>query len=97
MPRIARPPAGERAYPAKYSAKTYGYPAAAPDGLNRQACHTGWIVMNDYIISNIAGTRFTHCGVDHGTHESMIAENRELMYLALYPKMHCDTVLRGVR
>jgi hypothetical protein len=64
--------------------------------LDRKVSRAGWIVLNDYVMGTITGARFERYGVIQATHEFMIAQNWELVYLALHPKMHCDVALRHV-
>jgi predicted O-methyltransferase YrrM len=53
----------------------------------------GWIVLNDYIMNDIANS-FAPYGVVQATHEFMLREGWEMMYLALHPYMYCDVALR---
>jgi hypothetical protein len=62
--------------------------------LNRKVCQTGWIVLNDYTMGNVVHTGFKRFGVIQATHEFMMTNNWEMMYLALHPNMYCDVALR---
>ena len=53
----------------------------------------GWIVLNDYILTDVAGAHEPY-GIPAAAHEFMIRENWEMIYLALDPHMYCDIVLR---
>jgi hypothetical protein len=65
--------------------------------LNCKVNETGWIVLNDYTMGNVAGGKFTDYGVIQATHDFMIEHNWEMMYLALHPKTHYDVALRRSR
>jgi len=64
--------------------------------LNGKVKPTGWIVINDYTMGNIEGRGFRRFGVIQATHEFMITNGWELIYLALHPHMYCDVAIRRV-
>jgi len=65
--------------------------------LNRKVSGDGWIVLNDYTMCNARGGGPRGYGVIQATHEFMIEQNWEMMYLALHPKTHYDVALRRCR
>jgi SAM-dependent methyltransferase len=52
----------------------------------------GLLVFNDYIFWS--HREFRSCGVVHAVNEFCLAEDWELLYLALHPEMYGDVVLR---
>ena len=65
--------------------------------LNRKVNGAGWIVLNDYTVGAATGGGFKRYGVIQATHEFMVEQDWEIMYLALHPTMHCDAALRRCR
>ena len=61
--------------------------------IKRKIRDGGLIILNDYIM-NEAGYSNAPYGVIQATNEFMIAENWEMIYLALQSTMYCDVVLR---
>lgn len=62
--------------------------------IQRKISPEGWIILNDYIMSDwIINPPFNY-GVVQATNEFMIGNGWEMLYLALNPAMYCDVVLR---
>jgi len=55
----------------------------------------GLIIMNDYTMSDVLGGLGPY-GVIQATHEFMLAEGWEMIFLALQEYMYCDVVLRKI-
>lgn len=53
----------------------------------------GWIILNDYTMTDVLAGNGPY-GVIQAAHEFMIAEDWEIIYLALQKHMYCDIVLR---
>jgi hypothetical protein len=62
--------------------------------LNSKVKAEGLIVLNDYTMGNIRGSGFKRFGVIQATHEFMMANGWEMIYLALHPHMYCDVAIR---
>ena len=55
----------------------------------------GWIVLNDYLIFDVAGGLMY--GVVPAVNEFMLRERWEMLFFALQPLMYCDVALRRLR
>ena len=63
--------------------------------IRRKVKDDGYIIMNDYTIYDFYGDG-TPYGVVQATHEFMVRDGWEMIFLALHPEMFCDVVLRKV-
>ena len=64
------------------------------DIMREKISDNGWIVVNDYIMfDHNKNERF---GVVQAVNEFLVAEQWEMLYLALHPEMYCDVVLRKI-
>jgi predicted O-methyltransferase YrrM len=62
------------------------------DAAKRKVKRDGLLVFNDYIFWS--HREFMACGVVRAVNEFCLAEEWELLYLALHPEMYADVVLR---
>ena len=61
--------------------------------IRRKIKNNGWIVLNDYIMSDAAFSNAPY-GVVQASNDFMLAEDWEMIYLAFHPYLYCDVVLR---